>query len=121
MPGFSSSSTSACGGAILPSVQNVVRTEQIAITMTSAPTVRANEPYQIARRVALLLGPRDCSVFVTIGGSTIFVGLGGAPPPFFVIDSFTNGGDPTFPFFFSSRRRHTRWNCDWSSDVCSSD
>src|SRR5438309_5461732 len=26
-----------------------------------------------------------------------------------------------WPFFFSSRRRHTRWNCDWSSDVCSSD
>src|SRR6266481_35693 len=24
-------------------------------------------------------------------------------------------------FFFSSRRRHTMWNCDWSSDVCSSD
>src|SRR5689334_23385298 len=24
-------------------------------------------------------------------------------------------------FFFTSRRRHTRWNCDWSSDVCSSD
>src|SRR6266568_4275618 len=24
-------------------------------------------------------------------------------------------------FFFSSRRRHTRWNCDWRSDVCSSD
>src|SRR6266481_5517704 len=24
-------------------------------------------------------------------------------------------------FFFSSRSRHTRWNCDWSSDVCSSD
>src|SRR6266568_1883190 len=24
-------------------------------------------------------------------------------------------------FFFSSRRRHTSWNCDWSSDVCSSD
>src|SRR5689334_23600730 len=27
----------------------------------------------------------------------------------------------SFVFFFSSRRRHTRWNCDWSSDVCSSD
>src|SRR5689334_23881280 len=26
-----------------------------------------------------------------------------------------------FFFFFSSRRRYTRWNCDWSSDVCSSD
>src|SRR5256886_5883416 len=27
----------------------------------------------------------------------------------------------TFFFFFSSRRRHTRFDCDWSSDVCSSD
>src|SRR5256886_8665430 len=27
--------------------------------------------------------------------------------------------DPVF--FFSSRRRHTRFDCDWSSDVCSSD
>src|SRR5256886_4490925 len=26
-----------------------------------------------------------------------------------------------FYFFFSSRRRHTRFDCDWSSDVCSSD
>src|SRR5439155_12517314 len=24
-------------------------------------------------------------------------------------------------FFFSSRRRHTRWPRDWSSDVCTSD
>src|SRR5689334_24208931 len=24
-------------------------------------------------------------------------------------------------FFCSSRGRHTRWNCYWSSDVCSSD
>src|SRR5438034_4449870 len=29
---------------------------------------------------------------------------------------------PTYVFFFfSSRRRHTRSLCDWSSDVCSSD
>src|SRR5690625_3742389 len=27
----------------------------------------------------------------------------------------------TCRFFFSSRRRHTRWPRDWSSDVCSSD
>src|SRR2546430_14952269 len=27
----------------------------------------------------------------------------------------------TILFFFSSRRRHTRFDCDWSSDVCSSD
>src|SRR5256886_7680126 len=26
-----------------------------------------------------------------------------------------------FVFFFSSRRRHTRFDCDWSSNVCSSD
>src|SRR5690606_39818008 len=26
-----------------------------------------------------------------------------------------------FSFFFSSRRRHTRFSRDWSSDVCSSD
>src|SRR5207237_577704 len=29
--------------------------------------------------------------------------------------------DLYFIFFFSSRRRHTRFKCDWSSDVCSSD
>src|SRR5437879_11334703 len=30
-------------------------------------------------------------------------------------------GDIVFSFFFSSRRRHTRYIGDWSSDVCSSD
>src|SRR5256885_3401003 len=29
--------------------------------------------------------------------------------------------DATIVFFFSSRRRHTRLQGDWSSDVCSSD
>src|SRR6266568_5831697 len=37
-----------------------------------------------------------------------------------MIKSKKNKHTQTF-FFFSSRRRHTRWNCDWSSDVCSSD
>src|SRR2546430_2992137 len=31
------------------------------------------------------------------------------------------GTSTGFVFFFSSRRRHTRFDCDWSSDVCSSD
>src|SRR5256886_4451644 len=31
------------------------------------------------------------------------------------------GLHPVCCFFFSSRRRHTRFDCDWSSDVCSSD
>src|SRR2546430_211143 len=30
-------------------------------------------------------------------------------------------GEQWIKFFFSSRRRHTRFDCDWSSDVCSSD
>src|SRR2546427_8952126 len=34
--------------------------------------------------------------------------------------SFQNSGAVWF-FFFSSRRRHTRFDSDWSSDVCSSD
>src|SRR2546430_3468058 len=29
--------------------------------------------------------------------------------------------DSRLHVFFSSRRRHTRFDCDWSSDVCSSD
>src|SRR4249919_3933669 len=36
--------------------------------------------------------------------------------------SFSAGDtDHLRPFFFSSRRRHTRFSRDWSSDVCSSD
>src|SRR5256885_12058769 len=31
------------------------------------------------------------------------------------------GGEYVGVFFFSSRRRHTRLQGDWSSDVCSSD
>src|SRR6266581_1004609 len=30
-------------------------------------------------------------------------------------------GADAHEFFVSSRRRHTRWTGDWSSDVCSSD
>src|SRR5256886_8880805 len=37
----------------------------------------------------------------------------------FVSGFTTNPVDASF--FFSSRRRHTRFDCDWSSDVCSSD
>src|SRR5690625_728821 len=36
-------------------------------------------------------------------------------------DGFTKSDYYRHYFFFSSRRRHTRWPRDWSSDVCSSD
>src|SRR5260221_1514226 len=38
-----------------------------------------------------------------------------------VILCFVANRVPSLCFFFSSRRRHTRSLCDWSSDVCSSD
>src|SRR5437762_8611005 len=34
---------------------------------------------------------------------------------------YASGGKAASDFFFSSRRRHTRYIGDWSSDVCSSD
>src|SRR2546430_12203936 len=45
--------------------------------------------------------------------SLIYVAKGGGP--------FLRGRGWCDVFFFSSRRRHTRFDCDWSSDVCSSD
>src|SRR6516165_12716994 len=42
-----------------------------------------------------------------------------SPNPLPVLASVTS---PQFLlYFFSSRRRHTRFDCAWSSDVCSSD
>src|SRR2546430_11874025 len=41
--------------------------------------------------------------------------------PFSRRHSVTVESSRLFVFFFSSRRRHTRFDCDWSSDVCSSD
>src|SRR5688572_14918935 len=37
------------------------------------------------------------------------------------VASVSSKCSPCLSFFFSSRRRHTRFDCDWSSDVCSSD
>src|SRR2546430_13683069 len=40
-----------------------------------------------------------------------------------VTNTLCNGLGRAYEYclFFSSRRRHTRFDCDWSSDVCSSD
>src|SRR5260221_5595986 len=38
-----------------------------------------------------------------------------------VMSCVRKGSCRRYVFFFSSRRRHTRSLCDWSSDVCSSD
>src|SRR5256886_7706231 len=44
----------------------------------------------------------------------LLIGLG-------FLSKYTNALELVSIFFFSSRRRHTRFDCDWSSDVCSSD
>src|SRR5260370_13674066 len=38
-----------------------------------------------------------------------------------LLSAHTGGAVVVYVFFFTSRRRHTRFKCDWSSDVCSSD
>src|SRR5438132_8784717 len=61
---------------------------------------------------------RRC-VEACVAGTVDFVGYPRFPAPVefiaAVLDYFVHF------FFFSSRRRHTRSLCDWSSDVCSSD
>src|SRR5438270_890351 len=45
----------------------------------------------------------------------------GLDKQFYPGDGVVSGHSLIDGFFFSSRRRHTRFDCDWSSDVCSSD
>src|SRR5205809_4015893 len=56
-----------------------------------------------------------------INGAVNTKGEGDSPEQHFQDSVY--GGDylADQPFFFSSRRRHTRCSRDWSSDVCSSD
>src|SRR5256886_9986174 len=71
----------------------------------------------------------------TVMGAQLTTDRNGVPNQAYLFNGTTDyinvgqGVKPTFPltitawiypFFFSSRRRHTRFDCDWS-DVCSSD
>src|SRR5256886_12362251 len=58
---------------------------------------------------SILLSPLIC--VPSLGSTILLVFLGLLVPNILCADRF----------FFSSRRRHTRFDCDWSSDVCSSD
>src|SRR5256886_348872 len=65
---------------------------------------------------------------LSYAGSTLYLRLGGRLGEVHTVLLVTHclarrsgGGTGSFFFFFSSRRRHTRFDCDWSSDVCSSD
>src|SRR5260370_5815380 len=60
--------------------------------------------------VNAILGPLRCSVLSSSVHSSLLSAL-----------SLIRTAMMPYFFFFSSRRRHTRFKCDWSSDVCSSD
>src|SRR2546430_1923110 len=67
------------------------------------------------------VGMGDAGIKSAIQGSNV-------PNPDEAVPSFVSGamakagkGLLEGSLFVSSRRRHTRFDCDWSSDVCSSD
>src|SRR5256886_5759924 len=51
----------------------------------------------------------------------VLLGLDGKPRYFLPMKKSESSTGALAEFFFSSRRRHTIFDCDWSSDVCSSD
>src|SRR6266511_4920377 len=66
---------------------------------------------------------RDCDEYV-LNGSKTFITNWPYADTLVLICNHVEGKaaeDREFLFFFSSRRRHTRFSRDWSSDVCSSD
>src|SRR6266571_6624632 len=66
---------------------------------------------------ARLLTPEWATLWASVQKGTIpfyYMGRGSVQDPSAALHQY-------FLFFFSSRRRHTRLTCDWSSDVCSSD
>src|SRR5437762_4772006 len=65
------------------------------------------------------VGMGDAGIKSTIQGSND--NNAGEAIPNFVSDTMSKAGKRILEFFFSSRRRHTRYIGDWSSDVCSSD
>src|SRR2546430_12405641 len=67
---------------------------------------------------------RDCQPMSRSPRSAAARDTGAAPRPGFDRELRISRSvieEARYSFFFSSRRRHTRFDCDWSSDVCSSD
>src|SRR5260221_60454 len=92
------------------------------ITISTTPVI-AGDSFEMDAVGVLRLSPlrRVLAIDSTVDIFTLYV------PHRYVygeqwIKFMKDGVNATFlPFFFSSRRRHTRSLCDWSSDVCSSD
>src|SRR5438477_25907 len=88
--------------------------------------VRRNAFYAQSGGVSVVINASACGVIETARGKRqigkVYAGRHG------IVGALTEDlidvgreSPATIRFFFSSRRRHTRLTCDWSSDVCSSD
>src|SRR2546430_1683345 len=84
----------------------------------------ANQVVSVGADIAVDADPKFFACLVRFESSSVPTNL---PTAYDVypLDGRHDGGYYTVKdcvtFFFSSRRRHTRFDCDWSSDVCSSD
>src|SRR2546430_1924800 len=90
------------------------------ITISTTPVI-AGDSFEMDAVGALRLSPlrRGLAMYSTVDLFTFYV------PDRHVYGEqwikFMKDGVNASPVSFSSRRRHTRFDCDWSSDVCSSD
>src|SRR6266571_8999219 len=90
---------------------------------------RAVVPHMIERRTGSIINMSSCIAEIGLARRVSYAASKGAV--FAMTKSMqvdvapygirVNALLPGIFFFFSSRRRHTRLTCDWSSDVCSSD
>src|SRR2546430_751939 len=80
------------------------------ITISTTPVI-AGDSFAMDAVGALRLSPLRRGRAIDSTGDIV---------PFYVHQRHVLAGQ-WINFFFSSRRRHTRFDCDWSSDVCSSD
>src|SRR2546430_826128 len=95
------------------------------ITISTTPVI-AGDSFEMDAVGALRLSPlrRGLAIASTVDIFTFYVPYRHADGEQwikFMKDGVNDAPLPTVNFFFSSRRRHTRFDCDWSSDVCSSD
>src|SRR6266571_4944459 len=68
----------------------------------------------------VIVGP-DGAPWITDGGQNAIVRVDPKTHEVRLFPLSGRNANLNTAFFFSSRRRHTRLTCDWSSDVCSSD
>src|SRR2546430_727175 len=90
------------------------------ITISTTPVI-AGDSFDMDAVGALRLSPlrRGLAIDSTVDSFTFYVPHRKVYGEQWI--KFMKDGVNAILFFFSSRRRHTRFDCDWSSDVCSSD